>query len=104
MEKKILSSKDDEHFLDKIEGRSAKTSTSVGDDGTELKTWKEQRKKSVQKPKETVQLSLFNRFSYWEDANGDESGVENGNHAKDVSDDEDDSDELTCTPKDVQSK
>ena len=96
MKKKLLSSKDHTDFLSKIEGRSVTTLATVGNDGTELDTWEKPRKRSVQKPKEKVQLSVFNRFSYWEDANEDESGVENGNHAKDGSDDEDDSDELSC--------
>ena len=104
MKKKILSSKDQKDFLNKIEDRSVTTSATVDNNGTELDTWEKPRKKSVQKPKEKVQLSVFNRFSYWEDANGDESGVEIGNHAKDGRDDEDDSKKLTCTPKDVQSK
>ena len=106
MEKKLLSSKDHEHFLDKIEGRTrgVKTSTSVGNDGTELNTWKEQRNKSVQKPKESVQLSLFNRFSHWEDANADESDVEDDSNDKDCSDDNNEIDELTYSPKTVGDK
>ena len=94
MKKKLPFSKDDN------EGRSVKVSASVDNDGPELNTWKEQRHKSVQKPKETVQLSLFNRFPYWED----ESDVEDDNNDTDGSDDENNSDQLTSSPKVVLNK
>ena len=68
--------------------------TTVANEGTESNIWEIPRKKIVQKPKEKVQLSVFNRFSYWED----ESDVE------DIDDDDDASDEITLPPRDVQSK
>jgi hypothetical protein len=69
MEKKLLQSKDPEdqngkNNLDKIKSRSVNTSELLGNAGSELNPWKEQRIKAVPKTKETFQLSLFNRFSY----------------------------------------
>ena len=104
MKKKLLSSKDQKDVCNKNEGRSFQASASIDNDGPELNTWKEQRHKSVQKTKETVQLSLFNRFSYWKDANGDESDVVDDNNDTDGSDDEDNSDQLTSSPKVVLNK
>ena len=59
MKKKLLSSKDPTDFLSKIERRSVTTLATVGNDGTELDTWEKPRKRSVQKPEEKVQLSVF---------------------------------------------
>ena len=104
MGKKILSRKDhnQKDCDDKNEDGIAHISINQGNDGSELNPWKEQRKKSVQKPKETVQLSLFNRFSFWEDVN--ESKVEAGSDDEDGKFDKDCSDQLTCSPKVVVNK
>jgi hypothetical protein len=65
MEKKRSSSGDQENYggkdiIDRIEDASAH----LGNNKSDLNPWKEQRKKSAQKQKEAVQLSLFNRFSF----------------------------------------
>ena len=77
MENKLSSSRDQENhggkvIVDRIEYRDGNASANLGKNVSDLNPWKEQRKKSVQRPKETVQLSLFNRFSFWEDENVDE--------------------------------
>ena len=60
-------------FTEKIKARDVNTLEHLGDNDSVTNPWKEQRKKSVHKPKQTVQLNLFNRFSFWEDENDDES-------------------------------
>ena len=83
IEKKLSSSRDQENaggkdIVDRVEHRDGNASANLGRNVSNLNPWKEQRKKSVQRPKETVQLSLFNRFSFWEDENVDESEVDDG--------------------------
>ena len=94
--KKLLSRKDQEDHGDKIEDRSVKTSINLGNDASELNSWRKQRKKSAQKLKEPVQLNLFNRFSFWEDDDEDASG--------DASEDFDGSDEFHCPQKTMNKK
>ena len=79
MERKLSSSRDQENhggkdIVDRIEDRDGNASANLGNDVSDLNPWKEQRKKSVQIPTERVQLSLSNRFSFWED----ESEVDDG--------------------------
>ena len=57
------------NFGDKV----GNSSEHLGDCISDSTPWKKQKIKVVQKHKETVQISLHNRFSIWEDENVDES-------------------------------
>ena len=102
MAKKLVSRKDQEDhsrkdYLVQIEDRIVGNSANLGNGGSELTPWEVQRKKSVPKLNETVQLSLFNRFSFWEDE--DKSDVDDGSDDEDDRVDKDGSDNLPCSPK-----
>ena len=102
----LLSRKDQEDrnqkdCVEKIEDRIVNISMNLGNDGSQLNPWREQRKKSAQKLKEPEQLSLFNRFSFWEDENGDES---DGSDDEDGRLDKDCSDQLSLSPQVVENK
>ena len=104
MEQKLSSSGDKKNhsgkdIVDKIEDRSGNSSATIGNNVSDSSQWKEQRTKSFQKPKEIFQLSLFNRFSFWEEENEDESEVDKGSTDLNQSIAENGSDELTCSPK-----
>ena len=72
-----------------LSGKVQQVFQEIGNGESTSNPWQEQRKKSVIKPEEKVQLILFNRFSHWEE---DESEVEIEN--EDESDVK--SDELNC--------
>ena len=80
-----------------LSGKVQKVFQEIGNDESTSNPWQEQRKKSVIKPEEKVQLILFNRFSHWEE---DESEVEIEN--EDESDVK--SDELNCFTQTVGGK